>query len=167
MTATNPVIAVEISAIDLPGGVLLERYKVEGGYVDCFVAELPRAVSLAQLIEAFYTSPAFLPERWLLGALLRKKADDREARLLAIDAVRNFSAWTVEERREMEILLCDFQSRTRSWLMALPVEGGTRLLFGSALVPARSRTDKIATQALLGFHRWYSRVLLKGAISRL
>ena len=151
----------------LPAGALLERYRIEGGHVDCYTAEVPFAVDLSSLITAFYTSGAFRPERWLLGALLGKRANDRDVAALAAGTVQRFSAWSVEDRREDEILLCDFQGKTRSWLKVLPIPGGTRLHFGSAVVPTKSRTDKAAFSLLLGFHRLYSRILLRGAVRRL
>ena len=66
--------------------------------------------------------------------------------------------------------------RTRSWLMALPVNATaaderTRFYFGSAVVPRKNaRSGKpemgFAFSALLGFHRLYSRLLLRAARSR-
>ena len=154
---------MSVRAAPLPPGSLLESYRAAGGYVDCFITEVPRAVSLPQLIEAFYTSRAFRPERWLIGALLGKRADDRDVARLAAGEIERFSAWSVEARREDQILLCDYQSRTRSWLMVQPVPGGTRLHFGSAVV----KPGDPIFRALLGFHRFYSRVLLGGALRKL
>lgn len=151
----------------LPPGALLDSYRVDGGHVDCYVAEVPRAVDLGQLITAFYTSRVFRPERWLLGLVLGKKANDSDVAELASGQTSCFSAWSVEARREDEILLCDFQSRTRSWLMVRPIAGGTRLHFGSAVVPQKRGADRLVFSALLGFHRWYSRILLQGAVSKL
>ena len=156
-----------VAAAELPGGALLERYRAEGGHVDCYVAEVPRAVDLGQLITAFYTSAAFRPERWLLGALLGKRADNRDVARLAAGETTHFSAWTVEARSDDQILLCDFQSRTRSWLMVQPIAAGTRLHFGSAVVSQKRRSGRLVFSALLGFHRWYSRILLRSAVKRL
>ena len=154
---------MNIVAVPLPVGSLLESYPAAGGYVDCFSAEVPRPVSLPQLIEAFYTSRAFRPERWLIGALLGKRASNSDVARLAAGEAERFSAWSVEARREDQILLCDYQGRTRSWLMVAPVPGGTQLHFGSAVVKPGDPVFK----ALLGFHRFYSRVLLKGAVRNL
>lgn len=159
----NPAVA----EADLPTGALLERYRTEGGHVDCYVAEVPRAVDLGAFITAFYTSHAFRPERWLLGALLGKMATDSDVAQLAAGQTTRFSAWSVEDRRGDEILLCDYQARTRSWLKVLPIDGGTRLHFGSAVVPQKRGADRLVFSALLGFHRWYSRALLRGAMKRL
>lgn len=151
----------------LPSKSLLAAYRVEGGHVDCYIADLPHPVDLPRLITAFYTSMAFRPERWLLGVLLGKRADNRDVARLAAGEVERFSAWSVEARTDTEILLCDFQGKTRSWLMVTPQGTGTRIYFGSAVVPARSRTDRAAFSALLWFHRWYSRRLLSSAAARL
>ncbi len=85
-----------------------------------------------------------------------------------------FAAWTVEARAPDQLLLCDFMGRTRSWLMVAPAEapGGTRLYFGSVVVPERNATTgetaMPATHSrLLGFHRLYSRMLLSAAARRL
>lgn len=156
-----------VTEAELPPGALLERYRTEGGHTDCYIAEVPRAVELGQLITAFYTSGAFRPERWLLGALLGKRADDADVARLAAGHTEHFSAWMVEARGDDQILLCDFQGRTRSWLMVLPIAGGTRLHFGSAVVPQKRGSDRLVFRALMGFHRLYSRILLRGAIKRL
>jgi len=68
--------------------------------------------------------------------------------------------------------MCDFQSRTRSWLMVEPGAASTRLYFGSGIVP---RVDRRTGEkrmgpgfrALLGFHKLYSRALLATACARL
>lgn len=159
---THPVAAVE-----LPRGTLLDRYRLPGGHVDCYVREVPRAVSLPQFITAFYSSTAFGPERWLLGALLGKHASDQDIAQLAAGQTTRFAAWSVEARHEDQILLCDYQGKTRSWLMVLPVAGGTRLHFGSAVVPAQRQGERRLFRALLWFHRWYSVQLLSGAASQL
>jgi hypothetical protein len=153
---------VQVTPAELPAGALLENYRRGGGYVDCFAAEVPRAVSLPQLIEAFYNSRAFRPERWLLGALLGKRASNADVARLAKGEVERFSAWNVEARQNDQILLCDYQGRTRSWLMVMPMPGGTRIHFGSAVVKPGDPVFKV----LLGFHRLYSRILLRGAVRR-
>lgn len=147
----------------LPQASLLESYRAAGSYVDCFTAEVPRAVSLPQFIEAFYTSRAFRPERWLIGAVLGKRANNSDVTRLARGETRHFSAWSIEARQADQILLCDYQGRTRSWLMVQTVPGGTRLHFGSAVVKPGDPIFKV----LLGFHTFYSRILLRGAVRRL
>lgn len=152
---------------DLPDGTLLARYRLPGGHVDSYAVTVPLPVTLSQFIAAFYSSSAFGPERWLLGALLGKGATDEDIARLAAGQTTRFAAWSVEARSEDQILLCDYQGRTRSWLMVRPVAGGTRLHFGSAVVPAQRHGGRRLFRALLWFHRWYSVQLLSGAVSRL
>ena len=156
-----------VAAGELPSGALLESYRAEGGYVDCFVSDVSPAVDLAGLITEFYSSIAFRPERWMLGVLLGKWAGNADVVRFAAGQTQRFSAWTVESRRSDEILLCDYRGKTRSWLKVASIHGGTRLYFGTAVVPAKRRADKAAFTLLLGFHRWYSRILLSGAVRRL
>jgi len=104
---------------------------------------------------------------------VRKPSIDVQARDLASGASDSFAAWRVEERSAHQLLVCDFLSYTRSWLMIDPADNGaTRLYFGTAVVPARDRVSGQATwsftfKALLGFHKLYSRALLYAARSRL
>lgn len=161
---------------DLPDGSLLARYQGGGGYADCYFTEIAARVSQSEYVEAFYTTPLFKVERWLLARVVSKPSTDPQAGRLAAGTLDSFAAWSVEARSADQLLLCDFQGRTRSWLMATPVElragGGTRLYFGSAVVPranARSgaRTLGAGFRMLLGFHKLYSRALLFAAQSRL
>ena len=89
--------------------------------------------------------------------------------------INTFAAWSVEDRVPDQVLLCDYQGRTRSWLMIAASEDNespcTRLFFGSAIVPVRSAADRgklgIVFKLLLGFHKLYSRLLLRAARLRL
>ena len=144
------------------------------GYVDCYAADVPRAVTHAEFVEAFYTGSVFKLERWLLKQFMAKGSTDQDGRQLAAGTRDDFSAWTVEGRATDQLLMCDIRGRTRSWLMVAPRPDGTgtRLYFGSAVVARRrSSGDKrslgVAFGALLGFHNLYSRVLLGAARSRL
>ena len=163
---------------EFPPGALLKKYQGGGAYADCYVTQTARHVSHAEYVEAFYTAPLFKLERLLLAWLVSKPSTDAQASQLASGTHDSFAAWSVEERREDQLLMCDFQGRTRSWLMVAPVEGesseGTRLYFGSAVVPARAaragaRTPGLGLsfRLLLGFHKLYSRALLFSAKSRL
>lgn len=160
----------------LPQGALLDRYRLEGAYTDCYFVDLPRWVSHSEYVEAFYTTAIFKVERQVLALLARRPASDEDAKHLARGEVSRFSAWDVEARAPNQLLLCDFLGRTRSWLMSAPAEGGsqsaTRLYFGSAYIPKRDRTSGrvsfgLAFHALGGFHRVYSRVLLGAACTRI
>lgn len=130
-------------------------------------------MSQARYIEAFYTTAVFRLERLILDWVVSKPSSDEEARRLAHGEADRFAAWSVEARAPDQLLLCDYQHRTRSWLMsARNVSGdGTRLYFGSAVVARSggSGGSKLGFpfDALLGFHQLYSRVLLRSARSRL
>ncbi|HEY6814280.1 MAG TPA: hypothetical protein VI168_01955 [Croceibacterium sp.] len=150
-----------IRARPLPPDSLLARHSRAGDHTDCYACEVPGAVPLAALVEAFYCSRGFLPERLLLY-LIGRGASPADARRLARGESEVFAAWRVEARMAEELLLQDFQERTRSWLAVEPLgEGGTRLCFGSG-VAWRGRGDA-PFKALMGFHAAYSRVLLRAA----
>ena len=151
----------------LPGHALSAIYTRGGGYADCYVTEVPAAVSHAQYVEAFYTTWLFKLERWILKAISRPSTDE-QARQLAAGTLDRFAAWSVEKRAENQLLMCDFLGRTRSWLMVEPLpQGGTRLYFGSAVVPGKDGRLGGNFSLLLGFHKLYSRLLLGAARRRL
>lgn len=165
-----------IHSCDLPPDALLHKYREGGAYTDCYFVDVSPPVSQAAYVEAFYTSGVFKIERLLLAWFLSRPATNQQARLLANGQLDAFAAWTVEGRDTRQLLLCDFQKRTRSWLMNAPVDvnglPGTRLYFGSAVVPSVDRRTGQASmgfvfRALLGFHMLYSRVLMGAALSRL
>ncbi len=120
---------------------------------------MPLRIGLPELIDAFYNSHAFRFERWLLDFLLGMKAGPAEVTRLASGESDSFSAWTVEARTSDQILLRDFQGRTRSWLMVEDDGRETILRFGTALV----RRDVLVFRALQGFQRFYARRLLAAA----
>ena len=158
----------------LPADVLLARYAQAGGYADCFVIDVPISVSHAEYVEAFYTTWLFKLERWVL-LLVARPSTDAEARQLARGERTSFAAWSVEARAPDQLLMCDYQGKTRSWLMIeLSLHQGaaiTRLYFGTGIVPARTRSgDPRMTRffrALLPFHQRYARALLRAAGARL
>ncbi len=160
-----------VRVAEVPQDSLLGRYVASGAYADCYVTELPAAVTHAQFVEAFYTAALFKLERLLIGVFLACPSTDAQARQLAAGHLSSFAAWSVESRAENQLVLA--AGRTRSWLMVTSAEGGgTRLYFGSAAVPAMDRKTGQARMgfafgALLGFHRLYSRALLSSARARL
>ncbi len=165
-----------IRSCELPADALLNRHSGGGAYADCYVTEIAKAVSHAEFVEAFYTTAVFKLERLILRLLVSRPSTDAEARQLAEGKRDSFAAWTVEARATDQILLAEFMGRTKSWLMvaAAPDGGsrGTQLFFGSAVVPARSAgsgRDSIGFvfKSMLGFHKVYSRFLLKSAAARL
>ena len=158
-----------IEAYPLPAGSLLDRYRQAHAYTDCYSTVVGGEVTLADYVEAFYTTWLFKTERFILKWAVQRPSTDQQAAALGRGEIDNFAAWTVEARRDSELLLCDYMGRTRSWLMvqALPESGQprTRLFFGSAVVPKKdpatgSASMGLAFGALLGFHKLYSRSLL-------
>lgn len=151
-------------------------YRANGAYTDCYVTEIAGSVSHEQFVAAFYTTVVFKLERVILKWAVSKPSTDIQAGQLASGVTDTFAAWQVEKRCENQLLMSDFQGRTRSWLMVAPLKTesgpGTRLYFGSAVVPVgntmtgRPRLGR-GFRALLGFHRTYSKVLLYAARSRL
>jgi hypothetical protein len=166
-----------VAPCELPQTALLRRYLREGTYTDCYVTDVARPVSQAEYVETFYTTLIFRIERLILKWLVARPSTDDEARRLAGGSIAAFAAWTVEARDVDQLLLCDLYGRTRSWLMVAPIASnhgvmGTRLYFGSAVVPITDPRTGMPTRghvynALLGFHKLYSRMLLAAARSRL
>jgi hypothetical protein len=149
------------------GGVHPERW---GGYGDCFSVRVERAVSLQDFVFAFYTSPLFRIERWLLRAFIGAPSSDRGARAVADGSASSFAAWYVADRTATQLLMCDRYERTRSWFRVSAADGGGTLLqFGSAVAAGgRDRGTGAAAKGggfrlLLRFHVLYSRLLLNGA----
>ena len=165
-----------IESCPIPEGALLARYCQAGAFADCYRADIPGKITQAEYVAAFYTTPLFKVERMILATVLSRPSTDAQATQLAEGALDTFAAWHVEARAADQLLMCDYQRRTRSWFMAAPMadERGahTRLYFGSGVVP--SRNPKTGTtslgplfRALLGFHKIYSRALLHSAQVRL
>jgi len=153
------------------GGVHPERW---GRYGDCFSVRVAGVVSLADFVFAFYTSPVFRIERWMLRAFIGAQSSDKGARALAHGSAASFAAWYVGDRTATELLMCDRFERTRSWFRVLALDsGGTLLQFGSAVAAAvRDEGTGAAAQSrgfrlMMGFHVLYSKVLLNAAKTRL
>ncbi len=160
----------------IPPGTLLAEYQQTGAYADCYTTDIQASVTHAGFVTAFYTTPVFKVERFLLKWAAAKPSTDEEAGELATGIIDSFAAWQVEQRSENQVLLTDCTGNTRSWLMVVPVScdktSGSRLYFGSAVVPkVDSKTGErslgFVFRALLGFHRIYSVVLLYAARSSL
>ncbi len=155
---------------------MLASYSRDGAFTDCYAVDISGSVSHAQYVTAFYTTPVFKLERLILKWVVSRPSSDAQAEQLAAGEIDTFAAWCVEKRSANQLLLADLQGRTRSWLMVARMEAGngegTRLYFGSAVVPVQSpRTGKPTLgpgfRALLRFHKVYSKVLLYAAKSRL
>jgi hypothetical protein len=165
-----------VTTCALPPHALLTRYAQQGAYTDCYTTLIPSAVSHAEYVQAFYTTPLFKTERLILKLLASKPSTDTEAKLLSEGTIDHFAAWSVEARTDNQLLMCDFQSRTRSWLMTEPAlttgQQHTRLYFGSAVVPKRDTKSGMSSMgggfnALLSVHKLYSVALLRSAVSKL
>lgn len=158
-----------VEARELPADALLQIYGQRGGYTDAYCTGADVQISLDRYVAVFYCTPLFRIERGLLGILLRRGASNLDAVALGAGRVDQFAAWRVEARDSEQLLLCDYSGRTRSWLWAEPITGGgTRLWFGSAVVPRLDPNTGqwsmgLAFRLLLGFHRLYSRALLASA----
>ena len=181
-----------MSTHPIPANALHAHYATTGGHADCYAADVPAPVSLAAFVLAFYTSPLFRLERWILAVVLGRPSTDAEAKAVAagdapfdrpwaggpldqLGTGARFAAWTVEARSECQLVMCDYQGRTRSWFMVQPGEP-TRVYFGTAIAAGPSRRGSAAPQderkkripfafrLLMPFHRLYSRALLWSAV---
>lgn len=161
--------AIEESS--LPETAFLQRYAADGHYTDCYATTVPIDASLPMFVEAFYTTPLFRAERFVLKWLASLPSTDEEARQLVRGERHSFAAWTVEDRADDQLLLVDVRKRTGSWFMARPQPAGSVLYFGSVVFGAEQaaagRDKRWAFRSLLGIHRLYSRALLSAARSRL
>jgi hypothetical protein len=151
----------------LPEQALLAAYARTGAYTDCYAIEAEGTVHLADYVAAFYSTPVFKLERWLISRALGRRSTDADALALARGTSNTFSAWQVEGRAADQLLVAS--GRTRSWFMVVPQpdRAATRLLFGSAVVPRSGGGLGLSFTALLGVHKLYSRVLLGAAARRL
>lgn len=165
-----------IKKAPLPNEALLRSYMNDGHYTDCFSTEILRSVTHSQYVAAFYTTFLFKIERLILKFAVSRPSTDAEAVQLAEQRRDTFAAWRVEARDNDQLLLCDFQGRTRSWLMveaiATEPEPRTRLYFGSAVVRSGksengNRSPAPGFRILLRIHKWYSIALLYSAKKRL
>ena len=156
-----------ITACSLPENAFLKSYASRPGhYTDCFETDVAFDVSLKDFIEAFFTSPILRLERRLLG-LAGMPSKHQDALSLADGTGHKIAGWEIEQRDENQLLLTIFQNGIRTWLMVSPIESGTKLLFGSAVIPkyTDSETPKVGgvMRALTGFHLLYSRIVLSAA----
>lgn len=169
-----------ISPQSLPDDALLGRYRsaspgeTVAPYTDCFVTVYSDVIDLEQFVFAFYTTWVFKLERLILRFAVKMPSTDVDAQLVAKGSTDQFAAWFVEDRTTTQLLMCDFRKRTRSWFkVSLGGDGNaTTLFFGSAVVPRRQpETGELgmgtAFSLLIAFHKIYSRILLRSAVSRL
>lgn len=155
----------------LPANALLRRYE-KAHYTDCFSVVMPGSITHEQFVRAFYTTWLFKFERIILKWFAKKPSSDEDVDRLASGSAQKFAAWTVEDRSNDQVLLCDFRGTTRSWLMVEPAADGTRLYFGSAVIRSIVKEGGAlkmgrSFQFLLGLHKLYSKALLGAARKRL
>src|SRR5690606_3609684 len=112
---------LSIEKILAPENTFLHDYMLNGNYVDSYTTTIERSVSLSEFVFAFYTTWLFKVEAFILTYIVRKPSSDVEAEKLANAEIDKFAAWSLEERNKDEILMCDFLSRTRSWLKVEPI----------------------------------------------
>lgn len=167
---------LSVSVCNIPKNAFLSRYQNEGVYTDCFSTNINQDILFDEYIEAFYTTNLFRAERTILKLFLSKPSTDEDVHMLAQASTKIFTAWSVEAREANQIILSDYQGRTRSWLMCEHstnnTERCTRLYFGSAVLPIRinaggNREFGGAYSVLLPFHKLYSRALLWSAGNQL
>ena len=160
----------------LPERSLLSGYRARGDYTDCFTLDVAGEISQTHFVLAFCTSRLFKVERFILKWLVAKPSTDAEAARLADGQSDRFAAWTVEGRKPDQLLLCDYQGRTRSWLMAeatgVGLNATTRLSFGTAVVATMdqrtgSKSMPLLFRLLVAFHRHYAKALLRSAVAKL
>ena len=163
-----------VKACPLPENTLLASYaRKSDHYTDCFMVDVPGKISLAEFVNAFYTTWLFKLERIILKWAVKRPSTDEDAIGIARGELDRFAAWTTEKRTGNQLLMCAMGNRTRSWFMVKEGKAGnTRLYFGSAVIPEKSSTPKnpqlgFVFKALLGFHRLYSRALLGAAQRKL
>lgn len=156
---------MSIHAETLPDVALLRYYANRPDcYTDCYSTTLMFNVSLADFITAFYTTPIFKAERLVLRVGARTKVTDADVVALADGKTEEFAVWTVEDRTATQILLEDKSGSTRSWLMVASQGTGTKLYFGSALVPAvEDGPLPLLARLMILPHKLYSRKLLSAA----
>lgn len=139
---------------------------VEGHYMDAFYTDVPTRQFLRDYVSAFYTTRLFQAERFVLSTLARAPSSDADAMALAAGMTDRFAVWCVEGRSEDELLMADASGRTKSWLHTAPQAEGTRLWFGSVVVPVIRRgkpTLGPVFPTLEALHKIYARLLLKSA----
>jgi len=170
-----------IQKTNLPSNSLLQSYVELNAYTDCYCVELEGSYIFEEFVESFYTTHLFKLERSILKWLANKPSTDQQAKQLATGDISYFAVWTVEKRSDTQILMCDFLNRTRSWLMLESFEKGglnfNKLYFGSAVVRKQNGIKEsikngknglgTSFNLLLGFHKLYSRALLKSSVKKL
>jgi hypothetical protein len=147
-----------VTACKIPDNSLLASFGGVEDYRDCFCRQVSGGVALAEYVERFYSSMAFLPERVILS-LIGRGATKANIRALASGEADGIAVWKVVERRDDQILLESKGTGTASWLAVEQSDDAkTKLLFGSWV----GRLEQSGWRVMERPHRWYSRMLLAG-----
>jgi len=147
---------------------LLASY-AENGYADSYCTELPGHISMEDYVFSFYTTALFKLERFILTWTVLKSSTDLQAKELINGKTDKFAAWTIEARKDNELLMCDMLKQTRSWFMVNHTGTSdaprTQLYFGTGI--ALTTRGKIVKTSIglffilmLPFHKLYSVFLL-------
>lgn len=161
---------------EIPENGLLNAYGLQSGcYTDCFYIDMPGSVSFSTYVYAFFNSPVFKLERALLRLFTSSPSSDNDVENLASGVSDGLSMWNVEERGDNQMIMSVGNGPIRTWLMCCNSgisSGTTRLYFESAVLPTQhnaSRDLKMGRtyRILLGFHKQYSRILLRSAKRKL
>ncbi len=167
------MLSIEKCAV-LPDSLLASYF--ENGFADSYRTELSGHISLEEFVFGFYTTKLFKLERFILAWTVLKPSNDMQAKELTENKTNKFAAWTVENRRENELLMCDMLERTRSWFMVNQIgtkeNPRTQLYFGTGIAPTtKGKTGKSSIGlffiTLLPFHKIYSVLLLYTAKTRI
>ena len=164
-------------ACAVPEGSLLAGFGAPGDYRDCFCRVVAGAVDLGTLIERFYLSAAFRPERLVLGLLGRTASGD-QARALARGEADRFGVWEVVEQRDLsrsssgceahpkaepvaqtrsEILLHSKGTGTASWLAVEPLTVSSTKPSSSSGCEAQPKAEPIGRTRMY-FGSWVGTV---------
>ena len=164
-----------VCASELPSTVLLQNYAGPAGYSDCYVTEVAGVVSQAAFVRAFYTTPLFRVERALLKWFASQLSTDEDIDGLASGSSNRFAAWRVGgpvRKPDSAGRLCGTYS-----VMAhgprQPGPAGAKYLavfeLGRSSQVEQTHGEKsmgTGFDALLDFHKLYSRSLLRQARGR-
>lgn len=156
---------------DIPPGRLIADYAERAGhFTDCYSCVVPGQVALADYVTAFYTTPLFRAERFVLRVAARTPSTDAQARAVADGQSERFAIWTVETRRGNELMMAERSGRTKSWFKVLSQGGETQLLFGTVVVPVPSKSGDPVLGPVFDSLKWahtiYARALLAAAARR-
>jgi len=164
---------IKVSQPELPSDSLLIRYRESKDFTDCYQISINQKINLHEYVNAFYTSWLFKLERFIIKWLVNKPSTDQDVELLARSETSEFSAWSVEERTENQLLLCDYQGQTRSWLSVVNQDNeSSQIYFGTAVVYRKDKKGRTIEfnqvfKFISLFHHFYAKALIRCAAKKL